>query len=533
MLAKWPILYKLFIGFVVLMVIVAVLAWSGIHGQYAYRSLVRTLSRRVGELPVANQLSHEVAELRVCLAENRMFRSYRLDGGLSAESSRRFAREEFSMRFRRVEQTLDRYRGLLVTNPEDDDSIGDNTRELQAVHNIDHTLGRIRAVATVQDWIVDDVKFTQLQVELEQLQELAEELPSYLHANIAEFSEEVRGKYRAWITIMWITFAVTVVMIALFLKLFYDWIYQPLLALIKGSRRVAAGNFKYRIRLHSRDEMGELAQAMNDMTERFETIRDDLDRQVQEQTTRLLRSEHMVSVGYLAAGVAHEINNPLAAIAMSAESIEARLYDALPADHPDRPVALRYLTLIQEESFRCKEITSKLLDFSRIGDLQCHETNLGELAQDVIELVETIGEYNQKNVVFNKQPAVYALANPHQIKQVALNLIVNGLHAIEPGGTVTIDVAQVDGMAQLTVTDNGCGMTEAVQKHLFEPFFTTRSTGQGTGLGLSIAYRIVTDHHGTLDVHSDGPGRGSQFVVRLPLAVNNQQEVPYRHAKAA
>ncbi len=532
MLSKWPILYKSIIGFCVLIAIVGVLTWGSMRGLYAYRSLVRTLSRRVAELPAANQLAHDVADLRVCLAENRPLRAFRIDGGMAAEQSRRFARDEFVDQMRQVEQTLSRYRSLLTTFDEDYEPIGDNHREMQVVHNIEHTVKRINESLLSQDWIVDEIKVTSLQTELEQLQELSSELPSYLHSNIGEFTEEVRGQYRALITLSWATSVATGVMLAVFLKLCYDWIYRPIQTLIKGSRRVAGGDFNYRIQVDTDDEIGELARAMNDMTERFQLIRDDLDDQVQEQTTRLLRSEHMVSVGFLAAGVAHEINNPLAAIAMSAESIEERLFESIAADHPDREVFRKYLSMIQEEAFRCKEITSKLLDFSRVGEVQCQATNLGELVKDVIELIETIGEYQDKQLTFSGSMSVFALANPHQIKQVALNLIVNGLHAIEPGGHVSVEVTQTGGMAQLVIADNGCGMTDEVRRHLFEPFFTRKAIGQGTGLGLSIAYRIVTDHKGTIDVHSPGPNQGSRFVVKLPLARSNE-EVHHRNAQAA
>src|SRR4029077_5298532 len=103
-----------------------------------------------------------------------------------------------------------------------------------------------------------------------------------------------------------------------------------------------------------------------------------------------------------------------------------------------------------------------------------------------------------------------------EIKQVVLNLITNGLDSVEPGGTVTVSVKSTGGEARLLVEDNGCGMTDEVMKHLFEPFFTRRRNGQGTGLGLSISYRIIADHEGAIEVHSAGPGQGSQFSARLP-----------------
>jgi signal transduction histidine kinase len=99
-----------------------------------------------------------------------------------------------------------------------------------------------------------------------------------------------------------------------------------------------------------------------------------------------------------------------------------------------------------------------------------------------------------------------------------LNLLTNGLDSVDPGGTVRVELALRDGQAEMSVSDDGCGMTPEVLDQLFEPFFTRRRGGQGTGLGLSIVYRIVADHEGSIEVHSDGPGRGSKFRVRLPLA---------------
>ena len=115
------------------------------------------------------------------------------------------------------------------------------------------------------------------------------------------------------------------------------------------------------------------------MTGRFQAIRDDLDRQVQVRTKQVVRSEQLASVGFLAAGVAHEINNPLASIAMCAESLESRLAEIAPGDSEQSALIRRYLRMIQTEAFRCKEITEKLLDFSRLGDVQHQPTDLREL----------------------------------------------------------------------------------------------------------------------------------------------------------
>ena len=207
-------------------------------------------------------------------------------------------------------------------------------------------------------------------------------MPSHLHQSSAGFAAEVRGQYRTLIVGTWITSLAAALVFALFVRLFYRWIFRPLRMLIRLAATWPAGNFAIRIQLDTDDEMAELAEAMNDMTARFQAIRDDLDRQVQERTKQVVRNEQLASVGFLAAGVAHEINNPLASIAMCAESLEGRIARAAEVGRgrdrsiPDGEHAVigHYLRMIQSEAFRCKEITEKLLDFSRIGPGQAART---------------------------------------------------------------------------------------------------------------------------------------------------------------
>ena len=522
-----PIRTKLLIGLGLLLLVVAILCSSGLYATYAYRGLVKTLSARVSELPVAAELSAQVGDLRITLSElHGVHAAQRLQAhGFIAPQQEQLptriwtVRDQFRGQLDEVEATLGRYRRQLEHKLQSDIEIADNQAEWDTVHRIEAAMGRVRGASLDHNWMLENDKIARLDGELASLQTLVAELPSYLHARLAGFADEVRGEYRTLIIGTWVTGLSAALLFALFVQLFFRWIFAPLKTLVGGSRRVAAGDFDYRIRLQTADEMAELAAALNDMTARFQAIRDDLDRQVQERTRQVVRSEQLASVGFLAAGVAHEINNPLASIAMCAESIEGRLCEspALGSDGPSQ-IVLDYLRMIQNEAFRCKEITEKLLDFARVGPVRRQDTELGDLVQGVIDMIGHLGKYHGKPIHFVHGAPVVVAANPQEIKQVVLNLLTNALDSLDDGGLVRVELTAHDGAAELVVADNGCGMTPGVLQHVFEPFFTRRRVGHGTGLGLSISYRIVADHGGEIEGHSPGAGQGSTFRVRLPLA---------------
>jgi two-component system NtrC family sensor kinase len=181
-------------------------------------------------------------------------------------------------------------------------------------------------------------------------------------------------------------------------------------------------------------------------------------------------------------------------------------------------VVRRYLELIQSEAFRCKGITEKLLDFSRLGEVRRQATALMPLVADVAEMLRHVGRFAGRSIEIDTDQDALVMANPQEIKQVVLNLLVNALDSIAENGHVRVAARRSGGEAVLTFTDDGCGMTDEVLEHLFEPFFTRRKSGQGTGLGLSIVHRIVADHGGRIAASSAGPGQGATFRVTLPLA---------------
>jgi signal transduction histidine kinase len=331
-------------------------------------------------------------------------------------------------------------------------------------------------------------------------------------------------------TSLWVTVPACVVGLLLtigMMRSFYAWLLNPIRDLEGGVRRVAAGDFSQRIEVNSGDEMEELGAAFNDMMSRLQDLYSDLARQVNERSRQLVRSERLASVGFLAAGVAHEINNPLASIAFCSEALEARLSEMLRGGRrtDDYEVFSKYLKMIQEEAFRCKNITERLLAFSRSGERRRDMVDLGQLVQAVLDLTQHLPNARGKRIDFLIAPdrtgaaRVTAPVNAEEIKSVVLNLVVNALDSMEEGGVLTLRLGQRNGMAELTVQDTGCGMTQEVLENIFEPFFTRSRTGKGTGLGLTISHRIITQHGGDLEATSEGYEKGSTFTVRLPLQV--------------
>jgi two-component system NtrC family sensor kinase len=343
-------------------------------------------------------------------------------------------------------------------------------------------------------------------------------LPKLLYKDFYAILTASRAKYDVARTIVWTSALLVLAMLCGLTALLHRWIVFPIRLLERGVRRVARGSFDDRIDLATGDEMQALAEAFNDMTERLREMYANLEQQVEERSRQLVRSERLAGVGFLAAGVAHEINNPLASIAFCSEALENRLRPLLdPSDSGDPKVVRQYVRMIQEEAFRCKAITEKLLDFSRVGDIQRVRTDLAGLIQGVVEMVRHIGKYRNKTIVFQPRVAVLADVDGQEIKQVVLNLVVNALESLDEGGTLRIELRYAEGKAEMCFADNGCGMPADILENIFEPFFTKRKGGKGTGLGLSITNRIVSQHHGEITATSPGEGRGATFTVRLPL----------------
>jgi signal transduction histidine kinase len=296
------------------------------------------------------------------------------------------------------------------------------------------------------------------------------------------------------------------------------WISGPLREIARGCTRIANGDTSYRLSQISKvqDEFADVVAGVNCMADRFQQSEEDLQQKVRERSDQLLRSQRLANVGFLAAGVAHEINNPLSAISMAAEAVEMRLCQRDDADSTDAREILRRVAMIRRESLRCGEITARLLDFSRADRGQRSTVDLAQLIREVLDMVRHLGKFSDRTIEFECERMITAEVSEAQIRQVILNLVANGLQATEPGGLVRVRLQEQVDTVIVAVEDNGCGMDAETQQQVFDPFFSNQQSGRGTGLGLSIIHRIVEDHGGTVTPFSAGTGQGSTFHVRLP-----------------
>lgn len=304
----------------------------------------------------------------------------------------------------------------------------------------------------------------------------------------------------------------------------YWAVMNPLRQLHGGVRRIASGTFDERLDERGSREFSELASDFNHMASELSHLYTDLEKKVQTKSRELVRSERLASVGFLAAGVAHEINNPLNIMSGYAEMaqgwLESGRRDGNLSEVQDA------LEIIRQEAFRCKDITGKLLSLAAGSGSERADVALPRLVNEVVAMVGGLRKYRERTLIVENESGsdqpVHASAA--EIKQVLLNLLVNALESLPPdGGEVRVHTLANGSMIEIIVSDTGVGMKREVLDRVFEPFFTARRGAAGThgtrgvGLGLSITHAIVTGHGGRIRAESDGPGRGSRFIVELPI----------------
>jgi two-component system, NtrC family, sensor kinase len=286
-------------------------------------------------------------------------------------------------------------------------------------------------------------------------------------------------------------------------------------------REIASGRLDKRLAYRGKDELTDLAVDFNRMVAELESLYQNLEERVETKSRQLVRSERLASVGYLAAGIAHEINNPLSIIAGHAE-LALKDLEKRPNGTEDAE-SVEGLEIIRDEAFRCKQIIEKLLSLIRNPDAPLTVVGLGPMAHEVASLVRGLKHFRGRTLDIQIPPdeKLDVAAHEAEMKQVLLNLTINAMEAVEDGnGHVQITGHINDGAVSVSVIDNGHGMPPDVLSRAFEPFFTQKRGAEerGNGLGLSIVHAIIQDHGGSIEAYSDGPGCGCRFTFRLPIA---------------
>jgi two-component system NtrC family sensor kinase len=233
--------------------------------------------------------------------------------------------------------------------------------------------------------------------------------------------------------------------------------------------------------------------------------------QLMEVQTQAARQQRLASVGQLAAGVAHEINNPLGGIMTFASLV---LEDLRPGD-PHR----EELEEVVRQAVRCRKIVTGLLEFSRRRETQMGPANINEVIFRTLTLLETQAIFHDVHVRRRFDPNMpTTIMDESQMQQVMMNLILNAVDAMEGHGDLTIETRHSTLKREIfiRIADTGCGIPEEIREAIFDPFFTTKDPGKGTGLGLSVACRIVQEHGGRTEIESE-VGKGTAFTIYLPM----------------
>lgn len=307
---------------------------------------------------------------------------------------------------------------------------------------------------------------------------------------------------------------------------------NPLKKMVIATQVISKGDLAHRVKVNSKDEIGYLAESFNQMTENLETANEKLiewgktlEKKVEERTielremqAHLIQSEKLASLGKLAAGIAHEINNPLGGILIYS--------NLLLEDTGEKSPHYENLKKIVKETSRCKNIVKGLLEFARPKEPEMSLININEIVESSLAIMERQTLFQNikiKKTYASDLPKI--VADSAQLQQVFVNIILNAAEAMDGNGRLTLSTSlnEDDSYMEVQFSDTGHGIKEEDKKRLFEPFFSTKEVGKGTGLGLAISYSIMQKHKGTIAVDSQ-IGKGSTFTVRLPVIQENGHE---------
>lgn len=505
---------KMLFWLAVLALLLTGLAATSITGLRSYKRTKEDLELSIRAAPRKADLATAISLLyRPCLIDVPP------DAGPARDEAARFQQQQLKQALVDSESRVDEFRRQLTALSVTDHGSNLESAAYRAMFTqLEEGLANLRGEVECLTRPERDSHLQFIRREIAELLSTVDAMPDPASDLLAGRLDAAQHDYDWRLKFVWSTAVLAAVLFVALVICARRWVFMPLRSIHQGALRVANGKeFDFRVQSHTQDELAELAEAFNKMTGRFQQVTADLDAQVQQRSRQLVQSERLAGVGFLAAGVAHEINNPLSAIVGAADSLEWRLSEHLDRfSESDAKVIREYLQMMQTEAQRCRKITEKLLNFARGTDTERNLYDITAIVQEVVGMVHHLGRFRDRQVAIDRTTPCYAWVNGPEIKQVVLNLVANALESTSEGGHVAICIRECPEQVEVCVTDDGVGMSPDILQHIFEPFFTKKETGQGTGLGLSISHRIVQDHGGSLEASSPGKGRGSTFRLRVP-----------------
>lgn len=277
-----------------------------------------------------------------------------------------------------------------------------------------------------------------------------------------------------------------------------NYLTKPIRTLVKGAEEIGKGNLGYKIEPGSSDdEIQTLSNAFNQMSHSLKE-KENLEKQ-------LLQADKLATVGQLAAGVAHEINNPLGNISLYTQMLLKKTKDVNTKER---------LKVIGDETDRAAQIVKGLLDFARQSEPKLSRIDINDEIGKVLSILKPQLKDIRINTTLAPLPLIYA--DSGHIQQVVMNLLKNSIQSITENGEIMVKTTAKDNNVEMSISDNGRGIPKENLDKIFDPFFTTKEPGKGTGLGLSISYGIIKRHNGSIEVKSE-VGKGTTFTIKLPV----------------
>ena len=482
---------KLFLGFGLYLLFAIAFA------ALAYKDL-NTISTHLAHLEIADDITNNLLEVR------RYEKNYLLYGD-------RGSLEDIGRYLAVMQDGIAKIRNEAARN------IG-SERVAQMMRSIEEYEQRLSALGTIQKGKRQGSgeRLRELQreegVEMERLRSVAREVQVYVEENARAERSDIARILKVSSILLVMTLGLIVAAGTIINFKLAKSIVTPIQDLERVTKKIARGDFSESIKVRGHDEIASLAESFNQMEEKLDeamTALDEIIKQLREKQSQLVEAEKLAGIGKLAAGIAHEINNPLTSVL----TFSNLMLEQCPPDDPRHS----RLKLMVKETDRARTIVRQLLNFGRESVIKPEKININQPVTEIAESLvaqEAFKGIELSMKLADNLPQVYA--DPAQLGQVVLNILLNAIHAITPPGLIEVSTRLADKNVEVIFTDSGKGIPEEHMHKIFDPFFSTKAATKGTGLGLAVSYGIIKKHGGEIVVDST-VGKGTTFTVRLPI----------------